>query len=56
MRNEHIRGIAQVEHFGLDTCRGGTVNTLVEGCSKSSLQAEGKDEIHGRGERGYRDS
>ena len=37
-------------------CSGGTVNTLVEGGSRWSYQAGGKEEINGCGERVYEDS
>ena len=38
---------------GLDMCRGGIMNILVEGCLRWSYQAKGREETHGCGERRY---
>ena len=56
IQNEHIRGTAQVGCFGdkdrearlrwFGNVQRETVNTLVEGGSRWSYQAGGKEEIH----------
>ena len=63
MKNEHIRGTAQMDIFEkmledkltqLGMCRGRRVNILLEGCSRWSNQAgrKTKEEIHRCAERG----